>query len=128
MVVRPCELTLACPSPSQVASRRERVKRILAKLGIRAHIVAAHLKPSTTWDWAAVRRSKAFVPETLETLTAGEVAVSLSQRKALNRCVHANNPPSFSEGHYFSPLGIVSSSRKIWESSNQEILFRTVAA
>jgi hypothetical protein len=74
-------------SLSQVPSRRDRVVSTLAKLGIKAHIVVAHTKPSTKWDWAAVRRSKAFMPETLDTLTAGEVAVSLSQRKALHRYV-----------------------------------------
>lgn len=77
---------------AQVASRRSRVDQTLAELGIRAHIVPAHTKPSTPREWAAIRHSQEFVPETLELLTAGEVAVSLSQRKALRRFVNSQIP------------------------------------
>jgi hypothetical protein len=47
--------------------------------------VDAFKKPGSEDDWGRIRNSKQFVPETLEMLTAGEVAVSISQRKVLNK-------------------------------------------
>lgn len=68
-----------------VPSRQARVVALLAMLGLgdRAVVMAAVPKPRTDRDWAELRASTAFVPSTLDLLTAGETAVSQSQRKAL---------------------------------------------
>lgn len=70
---------------SQVPSRRSRVMKTLSALQIGAHIVDAYQKPKSSWQWRHIRESGEFDPESLDMLTAGEVAVSLSQRKALRQ-------------------------------------------
>lgn len=70
-----------------VESRRRRVEALLESLDFDssfASIIPAVVKPSAEKaDWDRVRAGGDFDPETLSMLTAGEVAVSLSQRKVL---------------------------------------------
>eukprot|EP00040_Diaphanoeca_grandis_P020315 m.108064 g.108064 ORF g.108064 m.108064 type:complete len:395 (-) comp27842_c1_seq5:55-1239(-) len=70
-----------------VASRRERVINMIDELQLRDRVtmIDAVLKPKSEGDWQMIKDEDSFQPEVLEQMTAGEIAVSLSQRKSLNR-------------------------------------------
>lgn len=76
-----------------VPARHLRVIKLLRQIGLdtRAKILAAKMKPESDADWQLLRNSNSFQVDTLSQLTAGEVAVSLSQRDALSRFLNNSN-------------------------------------
>lgn len=66
-----------------VDSRRERVNDQLQLLGLEATIFEAYEKPESAKDWNALASLGEFSKPALETLSAGELAVSLSHRAVL---------------------------------------------
>lgn len=94
-----------------VESRRSRVTALLESLNFHsplstssspassfATIVPAVLKPTTEADWGRVRTAGDFDLETLGMMTAGEIAISLSQRKVLRQFIKGGRNKISNEG------------------------------